>query len=215
MKLFDKKEILPILIILASMAMGIYFLPALPSQVPSHWNVYGQIDGWVSKTFAVYFFPALTLVIYLLLSFFPLMDPRRKNIEKFSGIYFGFKLVTTAFLSGLYFLTLWAGLGHEVNVGRWVVWGIAVMFLYLGIVMPKLKHNYTIGIRFPWTLHSEVVWEKTHKLGGKLFIALAVLLAVAGVWPGEGAFCALLIGIFAVLIVLLLYSYLEYRKLNK
>lgn len=215
MKLYTKKEILPILIILISLAGGIYLLPSLPAQVPSHWNVSGQVDGWVSKNFAVFFFPALTLVVYLLMSFFPLMDPRRKNIEKFAGIYFGFKLVLTAFLTGLYALTLWAGLGHEINVGRWVVWGIAVMFLYLGLVMPKLKHNYTIGIRFPWTLHSEVVWEKTHKFGGKLFIALAVLLAVAGVWPGIYSFLALIIGIFLVLAILLLYSYLEYRKISK
>ena len=215
MKLYTQKEILPILIILASLATGIYFLPSLPSQVPSHWNVYGQIDGWVSKNFVVFFFPVLTLAIYLLMSFVPLMDPRKKNIEKFADIYFGFKLVLVLFLTGLYSLTLWAGLGHEINVGRWVIWGIAIMFLYLGWMMPKLEHNYSIGIRLPWTLHSEAVWKKTHQFGGKLFIALAVLLAVLGVWPGGFAFWTLIIEIFLMLAVLVLYSYCEYRKISK
>ncbi len=215
MKLYTKKEILPILIILITAAIGVYFWPQLPSQVPSHWNVYGQIDSWVSKNFAVFFFPALILVLYLLLSFLPLMDPRKKNIEQFADVYFGLKVVFTLFMSGLYFLTLWAGLGHELNIGRWVIWGIAIMFLYFGWMMPKLKHNYTIGIRLPWTLHSETVWEKTHEFGGKLFIALAVLLAILGIWPGECAFWTLIGAIILMLAVLIWYSFREYRKINK
>ena len=215
MKLYTKKEILPILIILITAAIGIYFWPQLPAQVPSHWNVYGQVNGWVSKNFAVVFFPALTLFLYLLLSFLPLMDPRRKNIEQFADVYFGFKIVFVLFLSGLYLLTIGAGLGHELNIGRWVMWGIAIMFLYLGWVMPKLKHNYTIGIRLPWTLHSEVVWEKTHQFGGKVFIILGVILTVLGIWPGEWSFWILIISIILMLIILVWYSYNEYRKLNK
>jgi len=185
MKLYTKKEIIPIILILAIAALGIYFFPQLPDRVPSHWNVYGQIDGWMSKTFFVWFFPALMAALYLLLSFIPLMDPLKTNIELFAHGYFWFKLIFILFLGGLFGLTIYAGLGHQVDIGRFVLLGIAVMFFFLGLLIPEIKRNYTIGIRLPWTLHSEAVWEKTHKFGGKLFVALAILFAVVAWLPGQ------------------------------
>ena len=215
MKLYSKKEIISILLILATAAIGWYFYPQLPDQVPSHWNISGQIDGWMNKSFAVWFFPSLTLFLYVLLSVFPLMDPRKKNIELFSHLYFWFKVAFVLFMSALYLVTLYAALGYDVNVGRLVSWGIAVLFLMLGLMIPKLKQNYTIGIRLPWTLHSEKVWDKTHKLGGWLFIILAVLMLVIGFCPNMYTFWALMGGIVLMIIILFAYAYWEYRKLEK
>jgi len=215
MKLYTKKEILPIILILAIFAIGLYFWPQLPERVPSHWNIYGQIDGWSSKNLAVFFFPALIAGLYLLLSFLPLMDPLKANIELFSHLYFWFKVVFVLFMASLYILTIYAGLGHQVDVGRYVILGIAVLFFFIGLMMPKIKKNYTIGIRLPWTLHSEAVWDRTHQFGGKLFIALAILMAIISFFPGPWAFGILIGAIILLLVVLVWYSYHEWRVIER
>lgn len=215
MKLYTKKEILPIVLILIIMAVGLYFWPQLPDRVPSHWNINGQIDGWSSRNFAVFFFPALIAGLYVLLSFLPLMDPLRKNIELFAEAYWGFKVIFILFMGGLYLLTLWVGLGHQVDVSRAVIAGIGILFLFVGWMLPKAKRNYMIGIRLPWTLHSDVVWEKTHRLGGKLFIAMAILMFLSIFLPGPDAFGILIGGIILLLAVLFGYSYREWKIIEK
>lgn len=215
MKLFDKKEILPIVLILAIFAVGIYFLPQLPERVPTHWGVNGEVNGWSSKTFAVYFFPGLTVLVYLLLSGFPLLDPLKKNIEVFASLYFWFKVVFVLFMGGLFGATIYAGLGYKINVAQYVMFGIALLFLFIGLMLPKVKRNYTIGIRLPWTLHSEEVWDKTHQFGGKLFIVLAILVAGSSFCPGVAAFWTFLGSLMALVFILMAYSYLEFKKLQK
>ncbi len=215
MKLYDKKEIVPIALILVIFAVGLYLSPQLPERLPSHWNIYNQVDGWVSRDFAIFFFPGLILVLYVLLSFLPLMDPLKVNIELFGHLYFWFKMVFLLFMGMLYILTLFAGLGYQLNIGRVVTLGIAALFLFIGYIMPKIKKNYTIGIRLPWTLHSEVVWERTHKFAGKLFMVLAGLIAIASFLPGAYTFGILMFGIVSLLAVLFGYAYYEYRSIER
>jgi|SRR3989339_499862 len=215
MKLYSKKEILPIVLILITLAVGLYFYPQLPDRVPSHWDINGQINGYMPKTFSIYFFPGLILFIYILMSVLPLMDPHKANIEIFQNSYFWFKVFLVLFLAAIYFITIYAALGNEINVGQFVSWGVGILFLFMGWMMPRIKKNYTIGIRFPWTLHSEVVWDKTHKLGGQLFMTLAGILLLASFLPGVYTFWILMGGILLLMITLVAYSYLEYRKLAK
>ena len=213
MKLYDKKEVLPIALIIIIAAIGAYLYPQLPELVPSHWGINGEIDGWASRNFAVFFFPALILGIYLLMSFLPLMDPHRANIESFAKWYFWLKVAFLIFFGLVYFMALWAGLGHPVNVGRLVSLAIAALFAFIGLILPKVKKNYMIGIRLPWTLHSEVVWKKTHKFGGRLSLSLGIVVAIASFLPSTWTFGVLMVGIFLLLATLVWYSYYEYRKL--
>ncbi len=213
MKLYDKKEVLPIVLILIIAAIGAYLYPQLPELVPSHWGINNEIDGWMSRNFAVFFFPVLTLVLYLLMSFLPLMDPHKSNIESFANWYFWFKVVFIVFMGALYLMVLYAGLGYEVNVGRYVTLGVAALFAFIGLALPKMKKNYMIGIRLPWTLYSETVWNRTHKFGGRLFLALAIIIAIASFLPRAWTFGILMVGIFLLLAILVWYSYYEYRKL--
>ena len=211
-KLFSQWEIIPIFIILAVMALAVFLYPQLPDQIPSHWNINGDIDAWSSKNFAVSFFPALIIAVYALMSGLIFLDPMRKNIESFSFIYFWMKTGVVLFLSFIYIITLLVGMGYEINVARMIILGIAALFLLFGLVMPEIKKNYMIGIRLPWTLHSEKVWEKTHKFGGKLFIALGIIMAAAYFLPVVYSFWILIGGIILMLVALVIYSYLEYKK---
>jgi len=213
MKLYDKKEVLPIVLIVIIAVIGAYLYPQLPDLVPSYWGINGEINGWMSRLAAVIFLPLLTLGVYLLMSFLPLMDPHKSNIESFANWYFWFKTALVVFMGSLYLMTLYVGLGYQVNVGRYVTLGIAVLFAFLGLILPKMKKNYMIGIRLPWTLHSEIVWNRTHKFGGRLFLALAIVTAIAAFLPGAWTFGLLLGGLFLLLAILVWYSYSEYKKL--
>lgn len=142
------------------------------------------------------------------------MDPLRANIELFSHAYFWFKVVFVLFLSSLYLMTLYVGLGYNVNVGQFVTLGIAALFAFIGLALPKMKKNYMIGIRLPWTLHSEVVWDKTHQFGGQLFLALAAIVALASFLSAPWTFAILLGGIIILLVLLVAYSYMKYRKIS-
>ncbi len=214
MKLYTKKEIFPILLILAIFAVGLYFWPQLPERVPTHWGINGQPNGWSSSTFAILFFPALMAGIYLLLSFLPLMDSLKKNIEISASFYFWFKVVFILFFGAVYFATIYAGLGHQINISRFVVPGVAVLFFFTGLMLPKIKKNYTIGIRLPWTLHSEIVWDKTHKLGGRLF-KVAGVLGLIGLFFPAYAFFFIVFPVAIISFYLILYSYLVSNKTSK
>lgn len=212
MKLFSRWEIIPIFIILAVMALAVFLYPQLPDQIPSHWNISGDIDAWASKNFAVFFFPALIIAVYALMSGLVYLDPMRKNIESFSFLYFWMKTGLVLFLSFIYAITLLVGMGYEINVARMIILGIAALFLLFGLVMPGVKRNYMVGIRLPWTLHSEKVWDKTHNLGGKLFIALGIIMAAAYFLPVIYSFWILIGGMVLMLAIITVYSYLEYKK---
>lgn len=143
------------------------------------------------------------------------MDPLKKNIEISASFYYWFKIVFVLFMAALYLMTIYAGLGHQIDVSRFVTVGVAILFFFIGLMLPKIKKNYTIGIRLPWTLHSEVVWDKTHQLGGKLFIALAALILIASFLPGTWTFRILIGSIMVMLVILVWYSYNEWKKIDQ
>ena len=106
-------------------------------------------------------------------------------------------------------------LGHQINIGCFVIVSLAILFFFIGLMTPKIKKNYTIGIRLPWTMHSEIVWDKTHRFGGRLFIALAILMAVISFLPGLYAFWILIGAMILFLAILIWYSYREWRIIER
>lgn len=215
MKIFTKKELLPLALILFSFIFGIYFYPSLPGQVATHWNIQGEVDGWSGRNFAVFFLPSLTLFTYLLMLFIPLIDPLRKNYLYFNRAYFWFRVLLVGFLSFLHFFILTAGLGVEMNINLFLVPAYAVLFVFIGLFLPKIKKNYFVGIRTPWTLHSEEVWDKTHRLAGKLFIASGLVILSGLVFP-DYVFWFLLISVVITVVGSAGYSYFVYvDKLKK
>jgi len=76
-------------------------------------------------------------------------------------------------------LSIFANLGYEFNMVQMMVPGLGILFYLLGVVLGKAKRNWFVGIKTPWTLSSDKVWDKTHVLGGKLF-KIAGVIAFAG-----------------------------------
>lgn len=201
-------------IVLMSFALGIYLYPSMPDTMASHWNAAGEVDGYMSKFWGVFFMPILSAGLYLLFLAVPKIDPMKANIEKFRKYYDGFVVLIIAFLFYIYLLTVYWNLGARLNMTLAVLPATGVLFYYAGILIKHAKRNWFIGIRTPWTLSSDSVWDKTHKLGGKLF-KIAGVLALLGIFFGKYAVWLVLAPVLLFSAYLFVYSYLEWKKEKK
>jgi uncharacterized membrane protein len=208
---FRTTLIVLILLALAALGLSLWAAPRLPEMVPSHWDASGQIDGYAPRSQELWLMPAMILLTGLLLLYLPNIDPLRKNVEQFRPAYHWIIVTLAGFLLYLHALTLLAGLGFAFNLVYFLIPAEAVMLVVIGFVTERAKPNWFIGIRTPWTLSSPTVWEKTHRLGGRVF-------KIAGVATLAGLFFPERIGLFFTLlplilstVILVVYSYRLYQ----
>lgn len=210
-KLFSYYEIAPVALIIFSALVGFLVYPSLPHQIPSHWNARGIVDDWMNKNLAVLFFPVLTLAVYLLMTFIPFADPYKKNYLKFARHYFLFRAITVLFLVLIYFFTLWYAMGLKANIVYFIIPMLSIFIIYTGFFMTKVKRNYFVGIRTPWTIHSEKVWDKTHEFGGKVVVIAGILslISIISVKYSFIIFISIILIAFSIPVV---YSYILFKK---
>jgi uncharacterized membrane protein len=178
-----KTELLSLFLILISIIASLYFFSHFPERVPIHWNISGQPDNWGSPIIAAFLFPAIILGMYLLFLFMPLLDPKKERYDQFRNVYHIFKNILVAFMAIVYFATSLNALGYNIPIGVVVPIMVGLLFIVMGNYMSKIKSNWFVGIRTPWTLSSEEVWNKTHRWGGKLFIIAGLLMASEAFLP--------------------------------
>ncbi len=205
-----KSEWVILLLVLLATAVGVYFYPQLPDPMVGHWNIRGEVDGFVSRFWGVFLMPAVALVMFLFFLLIPRIDPLKANIAKFRKYFDWFIVLITLFLLGIYSFSLLWNLGVQLDIRIFLPVAIGILFYYCGILIEKAKRNWFIGIRTPWTLSSDAVWDKTHRLGGKLF-KIAGAIAVLGVFFQDWAFYLAIIPVLLAAIYLTVYSYLEFR----
>lgn len=201
-------------IILLSFFIGIVSYSYMPDMMPMHWNAQGEIDGYMGKLWGLFMLPIISLGLFALFLVIPKLDPRRSNLESFKEYYQGIILMIVGFLFYIYILTILAAIGYKFNMVQAMSLSFAVLFYYMGIVLKKTKSNFFVGIRTPWTLSDEKVWEKTHDLGGKLF-KVSGIIAFFGVLFKEVAIFLMIIPTIVASIFIYIYSYLEYAKIHK
>ncbi|MFH0739567.1 MAG: SdpI family protein [bacterium] len=210
-----KKELLPIfvIIIMCIFALSLYKAPCI-TKIPTHWNAAGQVDGWSGKVFGSLFLPILAIVVYLLMLFLPKMDPLKENYQYFEKEYYFIRLILVLFFAGIFFFTFLAVMGLRLNIMYFMVSFLSIFFIIIGSFMPKIKKNWFVGIRTPWTLHSDEVWIKTHKFAGKTMVAGGVLAFFTIFLPSATAFGFFITIVLVSALLPVLYSYLIYRRLN-
>lgn len=206
-----KKYILPITISLISIGLSLYFYSLLPESMASHWNASGVVDGYSSKLSNVIMFPALQIFLFLLLIYIPKLDPKKDNIKKFEKEFYIFINSFLIFFTILQLQVFLWNTGYKIPMNNLMPALMGGLFLVMAYLIKNAKQNYTIGIRTPWTLHSENIWNKTHRLGAKLFAISGILSILSSLLPAY----SYIVVIGTVLIFtayLFLYSYLEYKK---
>lgn len=210
-----KKEFIFWLIILLPFFYSAYIWNDLPEQVPTHWNIRGEIDDYSSKTFALLLLPLIGMGNYLLLLFIPLIDPRKKNYQLFSGTYRAIRLAISLFLLIIYFVVIRASMDSEFHFEKLVPVSVCLLFVVLGNYMGNIRPNWFVGIRTPWTLENEEVWRRTHKIGGKIFFFTGLAgLMLSFVIPFNYFIFWFLPLILAAAIIPVVYSFIIYKKIT-
>ena len=202
-----------LLIILTAFATSVYFYPQMPDKIASHWDAAGNVNGYMDKTIALFLVPVISVLLFLLFMALPRIDPKKQNIGKFRKYYDRFVVLMIAFLFYVHVLIVEWNLGVAFSMGQMLAPAIGVFFYYIGILTGHSKRNYSIGIRTPWTLSNEKVWDKTHLVGGRLF-RVAGVIAIFGAALPQHAFLLVLAPIITASIAVYIYSYFIFRKLK-
>ena len=183
-----------------------------PDRFPVHWNMRGEVDRYGGKVEGLLAVPLVCLGLYVLFQVLPYLDPRRENYVQFARAYWWIRLATTSFLTALYGLMIAAALGGKFDMSQAVFLLVGGLFVILGNFMGKLRPNWFVGVRTPWTLSSNLSWSKTHRLAGWVFILLGVTFAVVGWHPNPRAIVVALVVSGLAVVWIILYSYLVWRS---
>jgi len=211
MKLFTKGVAVSLGIIVLALFVGAYFYPILPDQIASHWNAMGEVNGYMSKLWGILFIPIILFVLLSILVVVPRFDPKKEAIEKMRGIYDAFLILLSSFFFLLQLFIVGSNLVAWIDPARVFSFLFGFLFIGLGFLIERVKQNWTIGIRNPWTLSNEVVWDKTHKLGGRVFKIVGVIACLGIVFPTI-SFLVFLIPLLFGVIGLFVYSYQLFKK---
>lgn len=210
-----RKDIPLLLIITCAFLAGIYFYPGLPDRVPSHWNFAGEVDGYSSRFWGAFGIPLLVLGMLLFFEVLPLIDPKKENYQKFNKAFNVFKYAISLLLLGLYLVVLLAAKGYPVNVGLVVPLGMSILFIVMGNYLTTIRHNYFIGVRTPWTLASEEVWQKTHRVMGRLWVVSGVLSLISLVVNAKVGGIVFFVTIIGSSIFSCFYSWWYFQRLQR
>ena len=209
-----KSTVIALALIILSFAVSMYVYPQIPEKVASHWNAQGQPDGYMKRDVGLFLMPTIGFGLLLLFLLIPKIDPLKHNIERFRKYYDGMVVLLVAFLLYIHLITIFWNLGYRFSMNTSLAPAFGALFFYIGILTENAKMNWFIGIRTPWTLSNEDVWERTHKLGGKLF-KVSGIIAVAGLILPEYAVLLMVGPVLLSSIYLVIYSYLEFQKEKK
>ena len=204
----DKKTIIfTTIVTLLPIVAGLVFWDQLPEQLAIHFNAAGEPDGWASKTAAVLGLPAGLAALHLVLLFFTDKDPKRQNISNASKM---LMLWVSPFISWLGMaMTIGFALEAVRNITSIVSVCLGILFMVIGNYLPKCLPSYTVGIKLPWTLHSDDNWRYTHRIGGFCFMAAGLITLMGGIF---GLVWAAAPALVLAAIVPTVASFLYYKK---
>ncbi len=202
----------PVIPIAGAFLLSVLVYGRLPSPMPTHWGLNGQPNGYSSRAVGAFLMPGMALLLWGFLRGLPYIDPRRANYAKFQGTY---DLMVDAVVTLLAVIHV-AVIGHVLGwpmpaVTRMAPLGVGVLILILGNVLPRARSNWWFGIRTPWTLSSDTVWTKTHRVGGYLLSIAGVLTVLSAFLPARTGFMVLMISIIGASLASVVYSYFAWR----
>jgi uncharacterized membrane protein len=188
----------------------------LPDQMASHWDINDQVNGTMPKFWGVFLMPLITLGMLVLFLVIPSIDPLKANIAKFRESFNLFIVLIIAFMLYIHGLTLAWSLGYQdYKMSAAMLPFMGVLFIAVGFMLRKAKRNFFIGIRTPWTLSSDSVWDKTHQLGSILFMVSGALAIIGGFFGSKTAFWLMFVPLIGSSLFLVIYSYVLYRQETK
>lgn len=209
---FTRSLLVSVAFVLIAMGVAIWLYPRLPAQVPTHWDLAGNVNGYTPRFWAAAM-PALSVLALALLTWLlPVISPRKFRIESFTKVFVGLMLVVQAFVLVIGLCVLLGGAGFALPTQKVAMLATGALLMVLGNYMGKLRRNFFIGIRTPWTIASEATWERTHRFGGRLFMLAGVLVLVTSAL--DAPLWVPIACIAAAALIPVIYSYVIYRRVE-
>ncbi|NYZ79831.1 SdpI family protein [Candidatus Micrarchaeota archaeon] len=203
------------IIIALALAMSLYFYGQMPATMATHWGANGEVNGYSSTLFGLMIIPVMMAAMYALFSVLSNVDPMRKNIDKFRNYFDFFIVIMMGFFFYVQMIMIAWNLGYRFDISIAIVPAMAVLFYFAGVLTERSKRNWFIGLKTPWTMSSDVVWEKSNKLAGRLFKACGIVsLLSLLIVPKYTLMIIIVMAIFAS-VYPIIYSYYEYKKIVK
>jgi uncharacterized membrane protein len=207
-----RKHFLPLTMIGLLILAWIIAFPQLPDQVPIHWNLKGEADGFAAKTNAMLSTLGIMVLLYVTMAFLPKVDPRKSNYKYFSKSY---NIIMNVLLGVFFVVNLFVifnAIGYDVPMSNMGPLVVGIIFLVLGNYMQQVRSNFFIGIRTPWTLSSDDVWKKTHRAASKIFFFVGLIMMATTFASDMWKETVFIVVITITIIAPYLYSYYLYRK---
>ena len=203
----------PLGLALLGVLLSLAVYSRLPDPMAVHWNAQGRADGWMPRRFAAFFGPVFLLVIWQVLTLARRIDPRRESYARFDDAYETIVAAVLVLLLATHGITIGVALGYAVPVGRLVPSLVGALFVVVGNVMPRLRANWWFGVRTPWTLSSDRVWARTHRLAGFCMTGAGIVMILAALALPPTMGIPVLFGVtIAALLAPAVYSYLAWRR---
>ncbi len=203
----------PVAVVLAAFGASAVAFSRLPEQVPVHWDAAGDVNRYGSRLEGTLLLPVVILLIALLIPALPRIDPRKANYEKFRPTYHLVMNATLTFMLGVHLVALGTALGFNLPMERLLSVGTGILFIILGNTLPRARPTWMFGIRTPWTLSNDRVWERTHRVGGYLMFAAGLVIIVSAFLATGGLSIGLLIGsVIVASLGSVFYSYIAWRQ---
>ena len=207
-----RANIICFLMIATTVAVAIILYPNLPEQIPTHWNLEGEVDDYTAKPWGVAMLPLAAILVFVIMRLIPVISPKGFRTDKFMDVIDVFTVTLVGFMCGVAVLVLLEANGQDVRINEMIFTGVGLLFIVLGNYMGKVRKNFFIGIRTPWTLASDEVWSRTHRLGGKVLILIGLFMILNSFVRFSERW--LISAIVIVALIRVVYSYVIYRKIE-
>ncbi len=212
MKVSWRTEVLSLALIAAMLVLAGLTWGIAPDRMPVHWDVKGTPDRFGSKAEGLLAIPAMAAGIYMLMLVLPRIDPRRAHYARFADVYNLIRTLMVAFLFAVYLVVVMWARGMPVRVERVTPVLVGVVLIVLGNYMGKLRSTWFVGIRTPWTLSSEESWNKTHRMGGRVFVLAGAAAILAGLLRSGLAVWAMMAVLLGGVLLLTVLSYVWWKQ---
>lgn len=212
MKINWRTELFPLACILIMFILAAIAWPNAPDQMPIHWGLDGEPDNYGGKFVGLLMIPLLALGIYGLFFILPKVDPKKANYAGFWNRYLFIRTVVIVMLLGIKVITFLWVMDVFVNMGIAAMILAGLVMVFLGNYLGKLHPTWFVGIRTPWTLTSDESWNKTHRLGGRMFVLIGLGLMIAGPVQQTWLFYTVGIGGGIALVYLYVYSWMVWKN---
>ena len=209
---------LAVALTIGTIVVSVMLYPGLPEKIPTHWNIQGKVDGYGTKPVGLFLLPGMMVGFLTMFKLLPLLSPKDFEIEPFKTTFQFIMLTALGIFTYIHLVAMLFTWRHvegrdPFDMTRVLFGGMFLFFALIGNVLGKVRKNFYVGVRVPWTLASDRVWNDTHRfaawtmVGGSLMGFLMIISGVPVIWS------------FAVLMVSLLspvaFSFVHYKKLEK